>query len=200
MARGTATRTGPRPARWHLPNADADHVRELRARAQWSAQTADAPTGGHDRGGERDPAARAAADLPGCVWLSGVRASGGAARTGPLHPRARRSADRRRVPLHRLAVSELPLRPAVHAPRLCDRTAGSRRRPVGVQGDRRRVESRCGGADRAGGHATRPVGEVGDRVRGTQSGDAGTGRGRRPQRHAAGPGTRYSPFADRGNR
>ncbi len=57
------------------------------------------------------------------------------------------------VPVRRLAFPALALRPAVHACQLCDRAAGARRRPVGVQGDRGRVEPRRGRADRARGRA-----------------------------------------------
>jgi hypothetical protein len=116
VARGTAARARSGSARGHLPKPDADHVRELRARAPQRTVAADEAAGGHDRGGERGPVARATAALPRRVWLPGVRTPGGAARAGPLHARTGASANRPRVPVHRLAVSELALRSAVHAP------------------------------------------------------------------------------------
>ena len=175
-------------------------MRELRARADCGAAAAGSGAGGGDRGGRCDPAAGATADLSGRVRLSVVRATGGVARTRPVHPCARRRTDRPGVPLHRLAVSELPVWPAVHALQLRDRTAGTRGRALGAQDDRRRIEPRRGGSDRASSRATRPVGAVGRRFRGAEPGDAGARRGWRPQRHVADPGARGGAVADRGNR
>jgi hypothetical protein len=200
VARGTAARLRSGSARGHLPKPDADHVRELRARAPQRTVAADAAAGGHGRGGEPGPVARTAAALSRRVRLPGVRTPGGAARARPLHARTGASANRPRVPVHRLAVSELPLRSPVHADELCDHAAGARRRPVGVQVNRRRVEPRRGRADRAGNRATRPFANVGSRVRGPESGDAGAGCGRCPQRPAAAAGACGSAFADRGTR
>jgi hypothetical protein len=148
MDGGSAARPARRAQQRRLSGADADHVRELRAGAPGRANAARAYAGRGDRARRRDPAARPAADLPGRVRLPRVRAPRRAARPGSLHALCSRSSDRPGLPVHRLAISELPLRPAVHAAQLRDRTLGTRGRAVGVQGDSRSLEPRCGRADR----------------------------------------------------
>jgi hypothetical protein len=182
------------PRQPRLPEPDAADVRGLRARAGVRLGAAVAGAGGSDRGRPRDPAAGAAAALPGRVRVPRLRAAGGATRARPLQPRPRRSACRRRVPVRWMAVQALPLRPPVHARQLCARPAGAGRRPLGPEDSGRRLES---GGDRARG-LRRPcagaLGQVAGGVRGAEPGIARAGRRRCPQRHArdgrAGAGAR----------
>ena len=103
--------------RRQLSGADADHVRRLRRDAGRGARASAVAASDRrgDRGRKRDPAAGPAADLSGRVRLHGVRPHGRAARPGPVHARRVRSPDRPDLSVHRLAVSALALRTAVHA-------------------------------------------------------------------------------------
>ena len=85
------------------------------------------------------------------------------ARLGALHGLdpythvAAQAPTRSGLPVRRLALPALSLRPAVHARQLRDRAARARRRAVGVEGDRGRLEPRRGGADRARGREAGPL-------------------------------------------
>ena len=85
----------------------------------------------------RDPAARAAADLPGRLRLPRLRAPRRAARPRSVHARRRAGVRRRSLLVRRLALPALALRPAVHAAQLRRRAARPRRRAVGAEGRRR---------------------------------------------------------------
>jgi hypothetical protein len=196
MAGRSAAGPGRRPHERRLSSADADHVRELSAGASGSAAATDGGARRRDRARRHDPAARPTADLPGCVWLPGVRATRGPARTGSLHALRGRSAHRSDLPVHRLAVSELPVWPVVHAAQLRDRTVGTSGGAVGVQGDRRRLEPRCGRADRPRSQAAWAVSRVGGRIRRLEPGAAGAGHRRRAQRHADTAGARRRPVSE----
>ncbi len=178
-------RCGPRRAqRAQLSDAHAADVRELPARAPHRSHTADGSAGRGRAGGAPDPPAGTAADLPGCVWVSGICAHGRASRARSVYAHCRRSAHRSGLPVRRLALPALSLRPAVHARELRDGAAGPRGRPVGVQGARRGFEPRRGGPDRADGRRTRSVGALGGRFRGPEPRAAGARRRWRAQRHA----------------
>jgi hypothetical protein len=190
---------GPDPQQ--LPDVHADHVRELRARADRGAGAAGRGAGRHDRGGQRDPAAGTTADLAGRLRIRRLCAHGQPPRTRSLHARGRRSLHRSGLPVRRLAVQAFPLRRPVHALELCGRPARHRRRAVGLQGRRGGVEPRGGGAHRAGGGPPRLLAAMGRRVRRPEPGAARAGGRRRPQRHAdtaragtgAGADGRYEP-------
>jgi hypothetical protein len=196
MARGAAARPRHRPLQHQLPDADAGHVRVLRARAPRGAKAAGGGARGRDRRGGCDPAARAASDLPGRVRLPRVRPAGRRARARPVHARRRGSPDRPGVQVHRLAVSALAVRTAVHPAQLRARTAGAGGRAVGVQGDRRRLEPRRGRADRARRRPARALRQLGDRVRRPEPGAARAGDRRSAQRHTAVGGARLGFGAD----
>ncbi len=191
-------RTRRRPLELELPGADADHVRELCARAVGRAAAAAGGARGHDRGGVRDPAARTPADLPGRLRIPRIRAPGGSARARSVYAFRRRSSHRPGLPLHRMAISALALRPAVHARELCARAAGTRRRPVGVQGDRGPLEPRRGRAHRARCRAPRPLPQLGARVPRSEPRTAGAGGRRSAQRHAAAARAGARAGVDRG--
>jgi hypothetical protein len=194
----SAEEPGHGPLQRWLPSADAPHVRELSAGARGGEVAARRAAGGRDRACALDPAARTAADLPGRVRLSGLRAHGRPARPGPLHARSRRSAHRPGPPVRRMARPALPLRPAVHAHELRDRPAGTRRRAVGVQGARRRLEPRRGRADRARRRSPRSQRPLGGGLRRLQPGAAGAGGRRRTQRHACAAAAHAGARAGRG--
>ncbi len=185
MAGRTAARTGNRPVHRGISDAGADHVRELCARAPPRAAVAACGACGCDRPGGRNRGAGAAADLPGRLRLSRVRAVGGPPRARPVHAHRSRSAHRPGVPFHRLAVSAFAVWTAVHAPELRAGAAWRRRRAVGIQGDRGPLERRRGGADRAGGEPTGPVAELGGGVRRPEPGARAARGGRGAQRHVA---------------
>jgi hypothetical protein len=157
-------------------------------------------------GGEPAAAARATAALPGCLRLHRVRPTGCAARARPLYPRRRRSPDRRRLCVHRLAVSALALRTTVHARHLPPGLAWPGGRAVGAEGGRRVGESRRGCADSARrGHDER-LSQAGGGFRRPEPCASGARRGRRAQRHArvadpgggagaGGPQNRHTPRA-----
>gem|GEM_PF-5669053 len=166
-------------------------MRELSAGSARRPHAVRARSGGRDRGGARDPAAGTTADLTRCLRLSELRPPGSPAWPRPLHARGRRSAHRRDLPVRRLALPALALRPAVHAGELRDRAAGARRRAVGLQGGRGGREPRRDRVGRAGRISARSLTPLGGRVHGPEPGSARAGRGRRPQRHA-------DPFAARG--
>jgi hypothetical protein len=168
-----AARPRHRPLKHRLSGADAHDLRRLCAGAGGGAQVAARVDRGRDGGRERDPAAGAAADLPGRVRLPGVCAHGRPARPRPVHALCRRSASRPGVPVRRLALSELAIRSAVYAPQLHLCAAGAGRRAVGVQGARRACEPRRGRVDRARGRAHGPLSHVGGGVRRPEPSDAG---------------------------
>ena len=182
-----------------LPDADAGHVRELCTGAAGRTAAAGGGAACGDRGRRRDPATRTAADLPGRLRLPGVRAAGGPARTGSLHALRGRSPHRRLLPLHRVAVSALPLRPAVHARELRAGAPWAGGRAVGVQGDRGRLQPRCGRADRARGRASRSLPHLGVGVRRPEPRAARAGDRRRTQRHTAAAGAGGRACAERGD-
>jgi hypothetical protein len=188
-------RPRPRARLRQLPDPHARHVRELRRRAPGRTG---APCQGNragDRGGERGTAARAAADLPGRVRVPGVCAPGRAAQLGPLHARGGRSAHRRSVPVHRLAVPALALWPAVHARLLSARAARTGGRPLGAEGCRGDVQPRRGRPHGKRGEQDGPLSKGGGGVRGLEPGAAGARGGRRPQRHARAAGAGGRPRA-----
>ena len=165
-------------------------VRELCGGA---ARRAGAPGQGDrrgDRGGERGAAAGAAADLPGRVRLPVVCATGRAAWPGPIYACGRRSAHRRRVCVHRVVVSALPLRPAVYARHLSARAARSGGWPVGAEGGRGGLQPGRGSADCARRGEDGTLGEVGGSIRGLEPGDARAGGGGSAQRCARAAGAR----------
>jgi hypothetical protein len=192
----------PRTRPERLSDAHADHGRRLSGSASERACTAAAGARIRDPRRKRHPVARPAADLPGRVRLHRLRAFGRAARPEPLHELPRAGRRRPGLPLPRLALPALPLRPPLHARQLCHRAARPRGRAVGVQDRRRAVEPGRRGARRRRGeaHGQRPT--LCDRVRRPEPGPAGAGRRRRAQRHArttaAGPRTRSQRH--RGNR
>jgi hypothetical protein len=138
-----------------------------------------------DCGGQRDPAAGAAAALPGRLRVHLLRAPGCAPRSGSVHARGRGSAHRPGVRLHRLALSGVSVRTVVHRGQLCARAARGRGGAVGVQGDRGAQLPRCGGAGCVGGSSPWALSPVGRGVRGAEPGDARAVRRRSTQRHAA---------------
>ncbi len=176
-----------------LPDVDARDVRELRGGAARRPGAVGQGDPRDDPRGERGVAAGTTVDLPGRVRLSGVCAIGCAARVGPLHACGRRSAHRRGVPVHRVVVSELSLRPAVHAGHLPARAARSGRWPVGAEGGRGGVEPWRGRDDRPGRAEDGALGEVGSRVRRLESGDARAGGGWSAQRRARAARARGRP-------
>jgi hypothetical protein len=200
VAGRSAARSGNRAVDRELSDAGVDHVRELSARAAGRPPASAYGTGGRDRAGRRDRGARAAADLPGRFRLSGVRATGRAARPRSVYTRGSRSAHRPGVQVHRLALPALALRPAVHAAELRAGAARARWWPVGVEGDCPRLEPRRGGAGRARGEAPRALRELGGGVRRPEPRDAAAGARRRAQRHAAGAGRGRRAGAHRGGR
>jgi hypothetical protein len=173
-----------------LSDADADHVRELLARAGGGAHAADARDHRGDRRRKCDPAAGTAADLPGRVRLSRLRPPGRAAWSGPIHARGGAGVRRRSLLVRRLAVSALPIRAAVHARQLRDCSARARRGPVGVQGARRREQPRGRRAGRARRRQARPLASHCGGVRRPEPGAARAGRRWRAQRHADHAGAR----------
>jgi hypothetical protein len=185
VAGRTTGGTRPGPLQLALSGADADHVRQLCAGAGRRAEPARKGAGVRDRGGQRDPAARAAVDLPGRLRVHLLRPPGGAPRSGPVYACGRRSADRPGVRLHRLALPGLAVWTAVHGGQLRAGSARGRRGVLGVQGDRGAQLPRCGGARRQGGRAPRALSPVGRGVRGAEPGDARAVRRWRTQRHAA---------------
>jgi hypothetical protein len=88
-----------------------------------------------------------------------------------------------------MAVPAFPLRPAVHARELRHRPTGHRRRTVGLQDGRGRVEPRCRRPDRTGGRQDGPLAPLGRGLRGPESRAARAGRRRCSQRHADPPPT-----------
>ncbi len=153
---------------------------------------------GGDRGRARDPAARAAADLPGRVRLP-RRSRGWARCTGST--RTRTSPPKRPTdpvfPFVGWPFQHSPYGPLFTLAQLRARAAGAGRRAVGVQGARRRLEPRRGRADRAA--PPRALGrsaELGGRVRRPEPGAAGAGRRRSAQRHAAAAGAGAGAGAD----
>ncbi|MCW3069772.1 MAG: hypothetical protein JWL67_2397 [Solirubrobacterales bacterium] len=187
---GPTSRHRRQPHEHPLPGIRADHVRELSAGATRGQDAPLARAARCHRRGAPVRGARAAADLPGRVRLPGVRAHGGTARSGPVHPRGGRSERRPGLPVHRLAVQELPLRPAVHARQLRHGAAGPGRRPVGPESAGRCLQPRRGRPDRARGSAAGPVRAMGCGLRGTQPRASGARGRRRSQRHG-------DPFRDR---
>jgi hypothetical protein len=190
-------RARPRSVELELSGIDAGHVCQLRARAGGRAAATGGGAGGRDRGSRRDPAAWTAADLPGRLRLPRVCAPGGRARAGPVYAFRRRSSHRPLLPVHRLAVSALPLRPAVHARELRAGAFGAGGRIVGVQSDRRPLRSRCGPAGCARRRAPRSLTQVGARVRRPEPRAARAGRWRSAQRHAGAGGARAGAGIDR---
>jgi hypothetical protein len=196
--------------RLELSDADADHVCELRAGAVERPGAARGGAGGHDGARPRRAGARPAVALPGRVRLPRVRTDGGAARARSLHPLPLRSPHRQRVRIRGLAVSALPLRPAVHARQLRHRPAGAGGGAVGVQGGGGPIEPRGGGVDRPGRQQARAQWPLGGGVRGPEPGAARAGGGGGPQRHpgdravGARPGTdgrgRGNGWGERGGR
>jgi hypothetical protein len=162
-----------------LPSAHADHVRELCGRAAERTDASRQGDRGIDCGGQPCAAAGTTVDLPGRVWLPGVCEVGGAARVGPIYARRGRSPDRRRFRVYRVAVSELALRPAVHARHLPARAAWAGGGIVGAEGDGCAREPRGGGIDCARRAQDGSLGEVGGGVRGFEPGAAGAGGGGR---------------------
>ena len=198
MAGRPLARARPRPVERELSDVDADHVRRLCARAVGSAAAAGGGADRRNRGSRRDSAAWTAADLPGRLRLPRVRAVGGRARARPVHAFRRRSSNRPVLPIHRLAVPALPLRPAVHARELRAGAAGPGGRAVGVQSDRGSVERRRGAAGRARRRASRSLTQLGARVRRPEPRAAGAGGGWSAQRHAAAGGARAGAGVDGG--
>jgi hypothetical protein len=167
-----------------LPNPHPRDVRELsrgaahRKRPPWPSDRSG------DRGGKRRAAGGSAAHLSRRLRLPGVCTPGGAARTRPLYPRGGRSAGRRRVSVHRLALSALALRSTVHARHLPARVARPRGRPVGAEGGLRRREPRGGRPHGERREAHGMLGEDGSGVCRLEPGAARAGCWRSPQRHA----------------
>ena len=184
MDGGSARGPGRRHQQRRLPDADADHVRELSARAARGARPAHARARGRARGHLYDAAARAAADLPGRVRLPGLRPPRGPPRPRPLHARRRRSAERPGLPVRGMALQALSLWAAVHARELRDRPARPCRRAMGLQDRGGRLEPGRGRARLTSRGRSRPLPALGSGVRGPQPGAARAGRRRRPQRHA----------------
>ena len=188
-----------RPVLGRVSDADADHVRRIWRGADRGARarTVVARDRGGDRGREPDPAARPAADLPGCVRLPGVRPHGRAARTRSVYARGLPGAHRPDLSVHRLAVSAFPLWTAVHALELRHGAAGARGRAVGAEGGRGRGQPDHGRAERACRGRTGSLAALRRGVRRPEPGDAGARGGRRPQRHDRAGVPRRSARADR---
>jgi hypothetical protein len=197
VACGAVARPRCRPGQRELSDAHADHVRELRARARYGASTPDGGNSGSNRARARDPAARTAADLPGRVRLPRVRAHGRPARPRPLHAFRRRSTHRPGLPVRRLAVSALPVRPAVHARKLRHRAVLTRERTVGVQGAGRALEPGRGGVDRTHRPSPRAKRALGGELRRAEPRAARAGSRRRAQRHAGDGAARACAHAER---
>ncbi len=197
LAGRPAARPGRRPLQLELPDADAADVRELPAGAGGRAAAAHRGARRRDRAGSRDPAAGSAADLTGRVRLSGVRPHGCPAWARPVHARGRRSAGRSDLPVRRLAVPALAVRPAVHTRQLRARSARAGGGAVGAEGRGRAREPRRRGPDRHRGRSYGPLRTLGRGVRRAESCPAGAGRRRGAQRHAAAAGARAGAVPER---
>jgi hypothetical protein len=195
LAFGPASR--PRARHWigQLPDADARHVRELRRRALHRGRAPRPGDRANDRDGVCGAAAGTATHLPGRVRVPGVCAPGRAARPRPVHARGGGSADRRGVPVHRLALPALAVRAPLHARLLSACAARTGGRPLGAEGCRRGVEPRRGRPHGKRREQDGPLGEGGGGVRGLEPGAARAGGGRRPQRHARAAHTGGRPGA-----
>jgi hypothetical protein len=99
-----------------------------------------------------------------------------------------------------MAVSALALRTAVHARQLRDRTAGTRRRPVGAESAVGAGQPRRDRADRQGSEPHGTFGSLGGSVRRAEPRAARAGGWRSPQRHADPARLRARAGADRGRR
>jgi hypothetical protein len=200
---GLAGRPLREPRRGHnpgsLPNAHADHGRELRGRAARRARNVRADLVGNDHRRPSHAAARPTADLPRRVRLSRFRPVGCPARPGPVHARSRPGAHRPRLPVRGLALPKFALRPTVHALELRDRPARRGRRVMGVEGARGRHQPR---GDRAGeprGRKAGPLAALRRRLCGPEPGATRVGGRWCSQRHAPAAGTRRRAGAHRRN-
>jgi len=195
LARRAAERRRAAPGKRRLPGPDADHVRQLPARAGERARARRAGAGRDDRARARRVAARTAADLPGRLRLPRLRPPRRAARPRPLHPFSRRSPDGRGVPVRGLALPAFTVRTAVHARELRDDAAGTRGRPVGDEGAGGQREPRHRRAERQDRRAAGALAGVGGGLRRAEPRAAGARRRGCPQRHAARDAARARPLA-----
>jgi hypothetical protein len=172
---------GPERGSHHeqLPDADADHVRELPGGAARRASDARTRARGGDLGGARDSAPGSPADLPGRVRLPRLRPPGRPTWPRSLYACPRRSAQRLGLRIRRLALPALPLWTAVHARKLCDRTAGARLWVVGLEGARGLLEPRRGRTRRTSSSQAGAFAALGGGFCGPEPGAARAGRGRR---------------------
>jgi hypothetical protein len=158
--------------------------------------TAGGAAGRWDRPGPPGDGAGAAAYLPGRLRLPGLRPHGRPARPRPLLPHPRPGRVRPGLLFHRLAAAELSLRAAVYPRQLRPRAAGAQCRAVDGESASRPDEPAGGLADGAGSRAGGALGCRGGSLRRPEPGPAGSGRGRRPQRHAAAGGVGGGAGAD----
>jgi hypothetical protein len=93
LARRSTAKPGQRPGELQLSDAAAGHVRELRAGVVERTSDPRRRAGGRNRGGSPAAGSRPAADLPGCVRLSGVCPPGRAARPRSLYALRGRSSE-----------------------------------------------------------------------------------------------------------
>jgi hypothetical protein len=202
--------SGPEHRPHQLSDTHAGYGRGLRGGPAVHPRAAAVGAGPDRCRGPRDLAAGSAADIPGRVRLHRLRAPGRTAQPRPLHEFPRADPHRPGLPLPRLALPALPLRAAVHAAHLRPHAPRPGGRTVGAEGARR---ARQPGSDRVSWGCRGAHGPLAARrrgVRGAQSGLAGAGCRRRPQRHAGAAGAcgrtgfdrhgcgRHSPFAPRG--
>jgi hypothetical protein len=184
LAVRTAARSRHRLRLGQLPSAHARDVRELRGRAARRTSALGSTDRALDRGGLCAAAGGTAADLSRRLRISRLCAARGTARPRPLHPRGRRSANRRDLPLRRVALPALAIRPTVHARLLCARAAGVGRGPVDAEGRRGRDEPWRDSAHRASRAQDGPLGQGRGGVRRAEPCAARAGGRRRPQRYA----------------
>jgi hypothetical protein len=200
LAFRAAARARPGNGIEQLSGAHAPHVRELHSRP---ARRTAAPRQGDragDRGGVCAAVAGATTHLPGCVRLPDVCPSRGAAQPRSLHARPRRSPHRRGVPLHRVALPTLAVRPALHTRLLSTGATGVGGRAVGTQGDLGGGESWRNRPDGKRGEEDGPLGEAGGRVRWLEPRPTRAGGGWRAQRHARAARARGLADARRGQK